>query len=133
MMALLKARNKCVAEEDFDEANVDQPRDIPDDYIDELNGEYGEEIKSRNKLLEEIRATFGKSLQQINVNQLNLTEFLKLTLKTAGFCPMNKSMAIRKEKRGQIMCSDDELFQFSLKNPHVVQQLEKVMVILWRR
>ncbi|CAD5211987.1 unnamed protein product [Bursaphelenchus okinawaensis] len=124
----ISARNECVATEDFDEADVNDPSDIPDEYLNELAGKNGLEIKKRCKLLEEIRLKYGHSLQSIPVDQKNITEILNLTLQTSGFCPRNVAMNVRKEKRGLISCADDELLQYSLKNPQVIQKLSEAHI-----
>ncbi|CAD5216514.1 unnamed protein product [Bursaphelenchus xylophilus] len=121
----LQARNACVATEDFDEADVDDPSDIPDEYRNELAGKNGAEIKKRCKLLESIRLRYGSSLQSIPLNQQSLSEVLNLTLRTAGYCPRSVAMGVRKEKRGVISCASDELFLYSLENPQVLEKLSE--------
>jgi hypothetical protein len=59
MIALVKTRNACVSTEDFDEADTNNERDVADEFRVDLAGEYGDEIRNRNKLLDQIRISHG--------------------------------------------------------------------------
>lgn len=60
LCCLVQTRNSCVATQDYDEADIKNEREIPDEFRAEFSGPFGDEIKSRNLLLERLRRCHGK-------------------------------------------------------------------------
>ncbi|KAI6243001.1 hypothetical protein M3Y99_00210900 [Aphelenchoides fujianensis] len=122
---LLRTRNARIQVEDYDEADLQNEREIPDYHRDELEGEFGEEIARRNERMEEIRKQHGQSLAQLPITKNNVSEMLLLALQTAGFCPQAVAQNERRKFRGDLLCSEDDLFQFSLQHPKIVEKLQE--------
>jgi hypothetical protein len=57
--SLVQTRNICIANEDYDESDIKNDREVPDEFRMELSGPFGDEIKSRNLLLERLRCCHG--------------------------------------------------------------------------
>lgn len=64
---LVRTRNECIATEDYDEADIKNEKDIPDEYRNELAGPFGDEIKSRNLLLERLRCCHGLYFDKLTI------------------------------------------------------------------
>jgi hypothetical protein len=123
---LVRTRNECVATEDYDEADITRENEIPDEYRSELNGPFGDEIKSRNLLLDRIRSCHGASLATIPVNEHSINQHIIYACHTAGNCPRQIAMEVRKELRGDLSLNEDELFRFSLENKDILNDLREV-------
>jgi hypothetical protein len=65
-------------------------------------------------------------LNNIQVNENSLNQHVLYALHTAGNCPRQVAMDVRKETRGDIQCAEDELFLFSINNVDILEAIEKV-------
>lgn len=77
-------------------------------------------------------------MNNIQVNESSINQHVLYACHTAGNCPRQVSMEVRKELRGELSLSEDELFNFSLENKDLLDDLEKVsfsskniLVIKW--
>ncbi|KAI6208195.1 hypothetical protein M3Y96_00089500 [Aphelenchoides besseyi] len=125
---LVRTRNARIEVEDYDEADINDEREIPEYHRNELLGPFSEEIEKRNLRMEEIRKKHGASLSALPVTKHNISEMLLLALETAGYVPQAVAQNERRKFRGDLLCSEDDLFQFSLKHPEIVAHLRKATI-----
>jgi hypothetical protein len=92
----------------------------------ELTGPFGDEIRSRNLLMERLRCCHGASVNNIQVDEQSITQHIVYALHTSGYCPRLIAMDIRRDNRGDICLTEEELFQFSLENQDLLEYLKEV-------
>ncbi|KAI1711926.1 williams-Beuren syndrome DDT (WSD), d-TOX E motif domain-containing protein [Ditylenchus destructor] len=123
---LLRARADVVKSEDGDEANLYKYEEIG--Y--EANGDlehhvHGKRIRDANKKHARVRRCHGVNVSDLEVNDMTISEVLRLTLETSGYYPVGGRRMERLEFRGGIRCYEDDGYLFALNNPKTMEKLKE--------